>query len=132
MLDFLVNHRDTESTERNLVLPDRETAIGQKTQPSGQFLCKQQPYLEQCSIAEVLPPTAEALFPGRRLPAITLAQARRAGLPAREKSISSVTSVSPWLNFFSPITCYSQIALRGYSLANPDAVIVPTLKGGPI
>ena len=30
MLDFLVNHRDTESTERNLVLPHRETAIGQK------------------------------------------------------------------------------------------------------
>ena len=30
MLDFLLNHRGTESTERNLVLPDRETAIGQK------------------------------------------------------------------------------------------------------
>jgi len=30
-----------------------------------------------------LPPKAEALFPGRRL-------------PAREKSISSVSSVSPW------------------------------------
>jgi hypothetical protein len=111
MLDFLVNHR---GTERNFVLPDRETAIGQtgnppegwdskrsaekKTQLSGQFMCKQQSYLDQCSVAEVLPPKAEALFPGRRL-------------PAREKSIFSVTSVSPWLNFFSPTTCYSQIAL---------------------
>jgi hypothetical protein len=43
-----------------------------------------------------LSPESEALFPGRRLPAIALAQARRAGLPAREKSPSSVSSVPLW------------------------------------
>jgi hypothetical protein len=42
------------------------------------------------------PPKAEALFPGNRLPAIALAQARRAGLPAREKTPSSVISVPLW------------------------------------
>jgi len=56
--------------------------------PFGHDLVTQCLHVHGWSQAKELSP--EALFPGRRLPAIALAQARRAGLLAREKSPSSV------------------------------------------
>ena len=93
------NHRDTESNEGTIFLPDRETAIGQtgnppegwdskrsaekRSQPCGHDLVAGWLCVNGCIQGKELSPEAEALFPGRRL-------------PAREKTTSSVYSVPLW------------------------------------
>jgi len=57
---------------------------------AGEIVCAHRTTLRQL---DVFRRSRRLLFPGRRLPAIALAQARRAGLPAREKPSSSVASV---------------------------------------
>ena len=76
------NHGDTESTER-FFLPDRETAIGQEI--AALWAGSSTPFAscQRLEPAKELSPQAEALFPGRRL-------------PAREKTPSSVSSVPLW------------------------------------
>jgi hypothetical protein len=63
------HHGGTESTEGTLFLPDRETAIGQKNEPSGHDPVAGWFYAHGWRHAIELSPKAEALFPGRRLPA---------------------------------------------------------------
>jgi len=60
---------------------------------AGEIVCAHRTTLRQL---DVFRRSRRLLFPGRRLPAIALAQARRAGLPAREKPSSSVASVPLW------------------------------------
>ena len=88
--------------EGTIFLPDRETAIGQtgnppegwdskrsaekRSQPFGPDLATGWLHANGWKQAKELSPKAEALFPGRRL-------------PAREKSPSSVSSVPLWLTF---------------------------------
>jgi hypothetical protein len=90
------NHGDTESTEELYSCPIGRRRSGKRSQPYGHDLVTRWLDVNGWSQAKELSPEAEALFPGRRLPAIALAQARRAGLPAREKTTSSAYSVPLW------------------------------------
>jgi hypothetical protein len=66
----MLNHRGTESTELVFFLPDRETAIGQKSATllvsflAVNIVGQSQPCTTRLPVAE-----AQMFFPGRRLPA---------------------------------------------------------------
>ena len=69
----------------NFFLPDRETTIGQKNAALRAVLLKSAAISAvDCVSSKEIPPKAEALSPGRRL-------------PARGRYTLSVSSVSPWL-----------------------------------
>jgi hypothetical protein len=75
---------ETRREQRELYfLPDRETAIGQEISALRARSSRPVAYVESWNQTKELWPQAEALFPGRRL-------------PAREKSHSSVFSVPLW------------------------------------
>jgi hypothetical protein len=92
---LFTHHRDTESTEGTIFLPDRETRpprlarmagrrrSGKRSQPCGHDLVIGWFHANGWIQAQEFPPQAEALFPGRRL-------------PARGKTPCSVYSVPLW------------------------------------
>jgi hypothetical protein len=58
-----VNHRDTEITEQTLLLPDRETAIGQELRPPANLLSALDPKMPAGSEGKSLSPSGDASFP---------------------------------------------------------------------
>ena len=92
---FFSHHRDTEGTEANLVLPDRETTIGQKNPALGAVFTQAKAASRSVLQSPKALAAGDGFFPWPP-PARHASKARRAGLPAREKTKPSVTSVPLW------------------------------------
>ncbi len=102
---FIVNHRGTESTEEVLSFArSGDDDRAKELSPSGKFLRINVDLETVGVLLKELPPKAEALFPGRRL-------------PAREKNTLSVSSVSLW---FISLQCPPQLPV--FAAGEPSAL----------